>query len=175
MSELNRQDEPKKGKGELFVKRLDTAERIEVCVLCNKPEGFQTHWQPSNGRRKGFSLPCTKPIEECIGHKSRLPQRWRGYLHCFELHRGTPLFLEITPETLTNMKALIGESTIWRGLCVRFQRMNGKQTRVAVELLMEWGRRSGAPLAEPLSVEPMLRRLWQISQENQGREGGSDA
>lgn len=174
MSELNRQDEPLRVKGELFVKRLEGNEAIEVCVLSLKPEGFMTHWQPANGKRKGYSLPCTKPVEQCEGHRRHLPTRWRGYLHCFEIHKGQQLYLEITPETLQNLKCLIGESTIYRGLCINFKRMNGKQTRIVTTLLPEWGRRSNAALPQPQSVEPMLRKLWTISSSNaQGQEGES--
>jgi len=160
---LNRQEEPKRERGELFVKRLEGNEQVEVCVLSAKVEGFLTHWQPAKGGRKGYSLPCTQPTEECEGHKRQLPSRWRGYLHVFEIHKGQSFFLEITPETLHNLKALVGESTVWRGLCICFKRMNGKNTRIAVTLLTEWGRRSSAALPQPLSVETMLRKLWNIS------------
>jgi len=174
MSELNRMEEPQKEKGELFIKRLDAGEQIEVVCLSVKPEGFLTHWQPAHGNRKGYSLPCTKPIEECEGHVRRLGTRWRGYIHCFELHKGKPLFMEITPETLQNLRCLLGEATIYRGLVFGFKRMNGKNTRIITTLLAEWARRSHAPLTEPLSVEPMLRKLWQMSRENRPSEGGSN-
>jgi hypothetical protein len=137
-----------------------------------KPEGFMTHWQPAAGKRKGFSLPCTKPIAECEGHKRHLPTRWGGYLHCFEIHKGAQLYLEITDETLQNLKSLLGENAMYRGLCINFKRMNGKQTRIITTLLMDWARRNGGPIPQPTSVEPMLRKLWAISASNAAEQEG---
>lgn len=168
MSELNKCAGPPGGPKDLWVHRLDENESIEVACLGERVEGYMSHWQPLPGKTKGYSVACTKPLSECVGHQRGLSQRWRGVMHAFEFNRGRQLYLEIPPETQTKLQVIVGPDLSFRGLVFLFRRMNGKQTRVGVELKPDYGSRSRRELPPFKSADETMQKMWRINQDRYG-------
>lgn len=163
MGEFRRTDRPPAAGPAHRIERLKKNEQVQVCILCDKPEWFLTHWQPAKGNRKGFSMPHVDPHEECKGCQAHLPQKWRGFLECLDFHKKVRCFQEITPGMLEDLERLLPDAVSYRGLVIIMKRLNGDQARLKCQLEPHWESRSNEPLLPAIGVEKVLRKLWEYN------------
>lgn len=133
-------------------------------ILAAQIFGQWTHWDHKAAKGKGASSPCFEPKEECPGCKRSLPERWKGYLHVFNLHTRVDGFLELTPTAAKVVtSALVGVDT-YRGVRINVTRSsNSNQGRLRLTVLDAV--RDMSPFPSERSPEETLCKLWKLENE----------
>lgn len=152
------------------IERLAANQKMFVAVLGDQIEWFLTHWMPRSGKRKGYSLPCLTPHEQCRGHQLQLPSKWRGYLHVKEMTNGKVCFVEVTQGMGEDLKKVVPDALSYRGMCLNIWRLNGDQARLKCDIQAHWEARSKDPLPPTYSVEKILKKLWDYNEKGDDGE-----
>jgi hypothetical protein len=117
---------PPRREGELWVERMKGAQCKEFTVYSSKIWGVWTHWSGSR------TVPCFVDRSRCPSCLTKCPQRWKGYLHCYD-HRGRrPVFLELTPTAARGLLSFVGEGVDLRGLRVTCKRTSSDRGRLLI-------------------------------------------
>ena len=151
---LRRSDTPPKREGpQLKVVRLKGSEKSHCVVLSSALWGCFIHWDATLKR----SECCLEDEQVCPGCKAKKPQKWRGYLACWEAARST-FIMELTPEAARTFLDVTAPCGSIRGITVEFRRTQRDNGRLLVELVPYVERKTNLP-PEP-DIEPILRMLW---------------
>jgi hypothetical protein len=146
-------DIPKPGP-ELYIKRLDANESVQGVICSVKICSVTIHW---NAKRKK-SEPHFKDETKCPGCLNGMTKRWKGFLHVVCAPKGDEIFLELTPESATALKNVLGQEQSWRGNRIQVSRGNVKASRLKVTVLTR------APENFPLPPErdpaESILKLW---------------
>jgi hypothetical protein len=134
-------------------------------ILADRVFGIWTHW---TGRT---SMPCLNHGVDCLGCKSELPKRWKGYLHCWDHTTKQEGFVELTPVAAAAVIEQAGREDNLRSLRLQLRRTKGgAHGRLNVQVLPAIGNAANLP-PEKTPVNT-LQLLWGVSQkrgEYQGR------
>lgn len=137
----------------LHVTRLRAGQTFQGWILSQEIEGVWTHW---DGRR---SLPCEQNGAPCPADRHRLPQRWKGYLHCLPLDGEVTTVVELTAEAARQIKSQSSNLSRLRGNLLELQRgKKSNNSRLTARLLVHHHNPSELPGAkDPI---PSLEHLW---------------
>lgn len=155
MSKFNFAPTPPKPGPELPLLRVLEDSVQSFTILSTSVLGIWCHW---NVQGK-CGMPCTLPVEQCLGHTKGWPLRWKGFLHvgCHTSDRQG--FLELTPRGAVQLKNQVADWNALRGWRVQLTRTKGgKKGRLLVVLM------GFSPASEKLPDEksPLitLEELW---------------
>jgi hypothetical protein len=157
--DLYRMDQPPRPGPELWIRRLRAGQSMTATILAASLYGLIVHWAGSK------SAPCYKDKKKCDGCKRQLPQRWKGYLHAFDHDKREQCFVEVTPLTAESLASQVGTRGGYRGVRVRFERLNGDKARMRVTLLGTTD--LGIEMPKERDPYETLAKLW-------GLPGGSE-
>lgn len=152
---------PKPGP-DLAIVRLKAAQTRSFIAIGHEAIIYRTHWD--NQRR--CTIPCIRPYEECEGHLKRMPQRAKGYLHCFRVQvtQDRPVqqeecFLELTPVASADLWHGCGNPTSIRGSYFSLTRKQGQKAHLVVAV---WRGKGCDPeqLPAPKSPYESVMRMW---------------
>ena len=142
--------------------RLQAGQTRSFIALGHRVVVYRTHWDAKHKQ----TIPCFRPHEECEGHRLKLPQRAKGYLHCFHVRvqQDQPVFqqecfLELTPVSSNDLWLGCGNPLSLRGVYFSLTRKNGPKAHLIVAV---W-RKERIPLAdliEPRSPYDAVMRMW---------------
>jgi len=155
MRQVRRDDRgPKAGPDYPIIRVIRPGFQIFRC--CQKfIYGCWTHW---DGQQ---SIPCTGENQECHGHSTGLPLRWKGFLHVFGGDNNVEGFLEITPSGRDQIWTQMGEKTSLRGLRLKVTRgAGGKKSRLRIEVMPDIA--NGEGLVEEKDPWITLGPLWEM-------------
>ena len=152
MEPLNRQDKPPEPGPEREIVRVSPGNPFSGQILSASLWGCYTHWDGFRTRE------CTEPVENCAGHQSSLPLRWKGYLHVWDSRHGSFVFLEITPAAAKEILRLAPSNEPLRGLVLGMKR-SGSSIKGRLEVSICRGLNLDR-LPKPEDPEPILRKLW---------------
>jgi len=121
-------------------------------ILSHEVVGYYTHWA-------GTTVECLQDADICPGCKTRLPQRWKGYLQCWDALKRKEVFVELTPDAAQQILLQRSAERSLRGLRIKAWRVGrNPKGRIMVEISMPMD--TFADLPAPRDVEPILRTLW---------------
>lgn len=161
MRKLRTQHEPPSPGPELEILRVKDSAIHPFVVLSAKIFGLWTHWDQKALNGRGASSPCFGDEKVCDGHKRRLPERWKGYLHVHHLHTKKDGFLELTPTAAGTLKSCLVAITNYRGVRINVARSsNSEKGRLRVTVFDSVQDMSGYP-KERCPTET-LSKLWKL-------------
>lgn len=164
MANFRRSSAPAEGPAAVWVKRLRASEEVAVVVLSDKMDGFISHWTGS------VSIPCVEPADECDGCSKSLPTRWRGYLHCLDLHSGKEYYLEVTRGAYEQIALQLECEQGYRGMRLQIRRMAGDQSRLKVQINAPWDKLTNKPLPAYQDPEASLLGLYRKNSQKNARK-----
>lgn len=133
--------------------RVQAKDQINCAVLGLTVEGFDVHWCTDH------SEPCLRQTGKCDLCDRKVPQKWFGYLFCFDCTRNEAKFVELTDHAYKRVLKLCPGRENLRGLLITFSRERGNiKAPVQVALLGE-----APPTVMQLkskSVVPTLLVTW---------------
>lgn len=162
MGNLRRVFDPPTVRPEFWVKRLEGGESYGAFILSSSLFACETHWCGHD------SIPCTDPVEECIGHQRKYPLRYRAYLHCW--HQGTDKheILEITEGGAKQIFGVFGKTPRLRGVQINIKRHGGKTGLLKIQFGVPFQTLSEEPLPAERLIEPSLRNVWAKAMRREG-------
>ena len=121
---------------ETEIVRLKAGQTKSFVILSRKVHVYRTHWN----QKAKQTIPCFTPHEDCEGHRLKLPQRAKGYLHVLtqtQLEGGLPkpieCFLEVTPVAHRDLLQGCGCPESLRGIAAGITRLNGVKAHLRVQ------------------------------------------
>lgn len=123
--------------------------------------GLFTHWDAKALKGRGASAPCYRNPDDCDGCRRRLPERWKGYVHVFDMHSRKDGFLELTPTAAAALKAQLTGVDNWRCCRINVSRQgNGEKTRLKVNVFDSV--KESPELPQERCPTETLSRLWKL-------------
>lgn len=161
MAKLDAMPAPDPGP-EIKILRVGAMQTRHFISLGTRIHGYRTHWDQRHKR----TIPCFQPHEECEGHRQKLPQRWKGYLHVWSHTRleaaqiqRTEGFLELTPTSAFDLRAGLGHLADLRGIPFTLTRMNGQKAHLKVAVFLDQAV-AVDKLPDERSPYESLMRMW---------------
>ena len=164
MSKVRRVYDPPEVRPEFWVKRLEGGESYGAYILSSSLFAIESHWCGHD------SIPCTDPVEECLGHQRKYPLRCRAYLHCWSSHTEKHEILEITEGAAKQIFVVFGKKPQLRGVQISIKRHGGKTGLLKVSFGVPWQRMSDEPLPAERPIEPSLWNVWRKAMRREGVE-----
>ena len=147
---------------EIEVLRLKANQTRHFISLGNRVVPYRTHWDQAHKQ----TIPCFTPHEECEGHRKKLPQRAKGYLHVLfcktvdnRIESRTEGFLELTPVSASDLAAAVQDAYNLRGVAFSVTRLNGPKAHLRVAVFHDLPVKL-AELPEPKSPYDSVMRMW---------------
>lgn len=142
--------------------RLKASQTRSFIAIGHSVVVYRTHWDAKHRQ----TIPCFTPHEECEGHLKRMPQRAKGYLHCFQVKvsQNRPVlreecFLELTPVAANDLWVGCGNPLSMRGAYFSVTRRDGAKAHLVVAV---WAGK-GVPMEELPAVKSpyeSVMRMW---------------
>ena len=144
---------PPKGDARTTVYRVTTAETQEFVIYSKSIFGQIIHWYG------GRSHECTREWKACNGCQRSWPEKWLGYVHCFNTHRDEVCFLELTKTACNLLLRQAEPDQPLRGLRVRINKTKGgPKGRYMIATCFP--RMREELLREEADPKPVLQFLW---------------
>jgi len=155
--------------------RLKASQTRHFIALGNRIVTYRTHWDQKHSQ----TIPCFTPHEDCDGHRRKLPQRAKGYLHVWRvltsdagIKERIEGFLEFTPVSANDLCAAVQRSQELRGVAFSVTRLNGAKAHLRVAVFSDFPVKMGE-LPEVKSPYESVMRMWgflDFPPENEMRE-----
>lgn len=147
---------------EMDIVRLKAAQTRHFIALGRRIRVYRTHWDQKHKQ----TIPCFTPHEECVGHQQKLPQRAKGYLHCWLVKQddnskrvNTECFLELTPVSSADLRMGCNNPRELRGVAFSVTRLNGAKAHLRVSVFSDV-KVSLSELPDEKSPYESLMRMW---------------
>lgn len=143
--------------------RIGEKEARTLVVLSTRLFGVYTHWRHDG--KSGRTIRCHSEKRKCVGCKTEMPRRWKGFL-CVSDSAGKSVgFLELTPYAGEQFMSLLDDRIDARGMVIFVRRERPvMRAPLLIEQVGEW--EQAKPLPAEVSPEKTLIRLWGLATED---------
>jgi hypothetical protein len=136
---------------------------VNLVIVTPSLVGAETHYFDSRTRPHVVRGVC----EGCDRH---IDKRWKGYLGCWDRHKGRMALAEVTREAFEKCPGFKDYKDRLRGLVVQLVRNGSSKNARVTAKLMAWAG-SAVELPPPVDVKAALQRIWFTHQGQQISEG----